>query len=124
MFDLTTARANGTTWDLSLEDDRADFRRVQNREQPELLAGSPPGDDFSSLLNTSVESQEISKLKTERCEPQIRACAQAYKLQMECRSTSFMNIPRIPRAGKCLRFNLLSATRECIALVVPCVAGF
>ena len=50
--DLTTARANGTMWDLSLEDDRAERRRVQNREQPELLAGSPPSDDFSSLLST------------------------------------------------------------------------
>ena len=54
--DLATARANGTMWDLSLEDDKAELRRVQNREQPELLAGSPPSDDFSSLLNTCVES--------------------------------------------------------------------
>ena len=51
---------------LSLEDDRAELRRVQNREQPELLAGSPPSDDFNSLLNACVESQEVSKLKTER----------------------------------------------------------
>ena len=80
--DLTTARASGTMWDLSLEDDRAELRRVQNREQPELLAGSPPSDDFNSLLNTCVESQEISSLKTERSEPQIRACVQAYKLQV------------------------------------------
>ena len=35
--DLTTARANGTMWDLSFEDDRAELRRVKNREQPELL---------------------------------------------------------------------------------------
>ena len=35
--DLTTARANGTMWDLSLEDDRAELRRVQNREQPQRL---------------------------------------------------------------------------------------
>ena len=46
--DLTTARANGTMWDLSLEDDKAELRRVQNREQPELLVGSPPSDEFSS----------------------------------------------------------------------------
>ena len=52
--DLTTARANGTMWDFCLEDDRAELRRVQNREQPELLAGSPPSDDFNSLLNTCV----------------------------------------------------------------------
>ena len=39
--DLTTARANGTKWDLSLEDDRAELRRVQDQEHPELLAGSP-----------------------------------------------------------------------------------
>ena len=83
VVDLTTARTNGTMWNLSLEDDRAELRRVLNREQPELLAGSPPSDDFSSSLNTCVESQEISKLKTERIEPQIRACVQACKLQME-----------------------------------------
>ena len=47
--DLTTARANGTMWDLSLEDDRAELRRVQNREELELLAGSPPSDDFSRV---------------------------------------------------------------------------
>ena len=75
--DLTTAKDNGTMWDLSLEDDRA------KREQPELLAGRPPSDGFSSLLNTCVKPQEISKLKTERIEPRIRACVQAYKLQME-----------------------------------------
>ena len=57
--DLTTARATRTMWDLSLEDDKAELRRVQNREQPELLAGSSPSDDF-----TCVESQESSKLKT------------------------------------------------------------
>ena len=42
--DLTTARANGTMWDRIPEDDRAELRRVQNREQPELLVGSPPID--------------------------------------------------------------------------------
>ena len=83
--DLTTARANGTMWDLSLEDDKAELRRVQNREQPELLVGSPPSDEFSSLLNTCAETREISKLKTEKIEPQIRACVQRYKLQMEMR---------------------------------------
>ena len=82
--DLTTARANGTMWDLSLEDDRAELRRVQNREQPELLVGSPPSDEFSSLLNAcGSAAQEISKLKTEKIEPQISACVQSYKLQME-----------------------------------------
>ena len=70
-------------WDLSFEDDRAELRRVQNREHPELLAGNPPSDGFSSLLNTCAEPREISKLKTERNEPQIRACTQAYKLQIE-----------------------------------------
>ena len=61
--DLTTARANGTMWDLSLEDDKAELRRVQNREQPELLVGGPPSDEFSSLLNTCVEAREVSKLR-------------------------------------------------------------
>ena len=57
---LTTARANGTTWDFSLEYDTAELQRVQNREQPALLAGSPPGDDFSSLLNTCVWNHKKS----------------------------------------------------------------
>ena len=61
--DFTTARANGTMWDLSLEDDKAELRRVQNREQPELLVGSPSSDDFSSSLSTRA-AREISKLKT------------------------------------------------------------
>ena len=37
--DLTTARANGTMWDFSLEDDKAELRRIQNLEQPELFFG-------------------------------------------------------------------------------------
>ena len=40
----------------------------------------------------------------------------------KCRSTSFMNIPRIPRAGRCQRFNLLSKIRQCTASMVRCVA--
>ena len=80
--DLTIARANGTMWDLSLEDDKAELRRVQNREQPELLVGSPSTDEFSSLVSTRA-AREITKLKTEKIEPQIRACVQSYKLQME-----------------------------------------
>ena len=86
--DLTIARTKRTMWDLSLEDDKAELRRVQNREQPELLVGSPPSDEFSSLLNTCAEAREISKLKTEKIEPQIRACVQSYKLQMEIENTS------------------------------------
>ena len=72
-------------WNLSLEDDKAELRRVQNREQPELLFGSPPSDEFSSLFTTCTEAREISKLRTEKIEPQIRACVQSYKLQMEMR---------------------------------------
>ena len=57
--DLTTASANGTMWDVSLEDDRAELRRVQNREQPEFLAGSPPSDDFRGITrNQQVENRE------------------------------------------------------------------
>ena len=81
--ELTTARANGSMWDLSLEDDIAELRRVQDREHPELLARTPPNDDYSSLLNACAEPREISKSRTERIEPQIRTCVQAYKLQME-----------------------------------------
>ena len=61
--DLTTARPDGTMWDFSLEDDRAELQPVQDREQPELLVGSPPSDEFSSLLNTCAEAREISKFE-------------------------------------------------------------
>ena len=83
--DVTTARANGTMWDvtsaLKMTEQNSDECSIEN-SPPEFLAGSPSSDDFNSLLNTCVESQEISKLKTERIEPQIRTCVQAYKLQM------------------------------------------
>ena len=119
--DLTTARANGTMLDLSLKDDRAELRRVQNREQPELLAESPPGDDFSSLLKTCVESQEISKLKKGRIEPQIRACVQSCKLQMEMQKHFVHEHPKDSSSWEMPEVNSLSATRECTALTLRCV---
>ena len=59
--DLTTARANGTMWDLSLEDDKAERRRIQNREQPGLRLGSPSSDEFSSFWSTRAarENQQV-----------------------------------------------------------------
>ena len=47
----TTARANGTMWDLALKmtEQNSDDCRIES--SPELLAGSPPSDDLSSLLN-------------------------------------------------------------------------
>ena len=93
-MDLTTARANGTMWDLSLENDKGETRRVQNREQSELLVGSPSSDEFPSLLSTRA-AREISKLKAEKIEPQIRACAQSYKLQMEMQKHFVHEHPKV-----------------------------
>ena len=63
--DLTTARANGTMWDLSLEDDKAELRRMQNRERSGLLVGSPSSDEFfffvehaCSTRNQQIENKE------------------------------------------------------------------
>ena len=121
--DLTTARANGTMWDLSLEDDKAELRRNQNREQPELLVGSPSTDEFSSLLSTRA-AREISKLKTEKIEPQIRACVQSYKLQMEMqkhfvhehpKDSSSWEMPEVQSPHQLFQ--------ECTASMVQCVAG-
>ena len=105
--DLTTARANGTMWDLSLEDDRAELRRVQDRDHPELLAGSPPSDDFASLSNTHAEPREISKFKQRELSHRSELVCKPTSCRCKCGSTSFMNIPKIPRAAKCLRFNPL-----------------
>ena len=55
-MDLTTARANGTMWDLSLEDEKSKLSRVQNREQPELRVGSQSSVEFSSFRNTCAEA--------------------------------------------------------------------
>ena len=79
----TAVRANGTMWALNLEDHKSELRRLQNRELPELLAGSPPRDDFSSLLNASLKPEEINAMRTQKIEPQIITCVQACKLQME-----------------------------------------
>ena len=50
-------------------------------QQPALLAGNPPSDDFSSLLSTCVKCEEISTMKTEKIEPLITTSVQACKLQ-------------------------------------------
>ena len=105
--DLTTARANGAMWDFSLEDDRAELRRVQNREQPELLARSPPSDEFSSLLNTCVEAREVCKLRTEKIEPQIRAYEESYKLQMEMRRHFVHEHPEVSSSWEMLEVQSL-----------------
>ena len=54
--DLTVVRADGTIWDFSREDDKVDLRRLQHREQSELLAGSPPSYDFSSFVESVCET--------------------------------------------------------------------
>ena len=108
--DLTTARANGTMWDLSLEDDKAELRRVQNREQPELLVGSPSSDEFSSLLSTRAATVQS-------------LCTELHVAGGNAKNTLFMDIRKIPVRGRCLRFNPSSMTRECTASMVQCVAG-
>ena len=119
--DLTTVRANRTMWDLRSEDDKAELRRAQNREQPELLARSPMTSIpcwtrvWNHKKSASWKQRESSRRSELVCNP--TSC------RWKCRNTSFVNIPKIPWAGKCLRFNPLSATRECTALMVRCVAG-
>ena len=98
--DLTTARANGTMWDLSLENDKAELRRIQNREQSELLLGSPSSDEFSSLLSTRA-AREISKLKTGKLSHRSELVYKATSSRWACKNTLFMNIPKIPVRGRC-----------------------
>ena len=104
--DLTTAKSNGTMWDLSVKDDKAELRRVQNLEQPEHLAGSALSDEFSSL-SKRAESREISKLKTENIEPQINICVQAYKLQMEMQKHFVHEHPKDSASSKMLEVQSL-----------------
>ena len=53
-------------------------------EQPELLAGCPPSDDFFFVEHVPEITGKTNKFKKkQRIEPQIRACVQAYLLQME-----------------------------------------
>ena len=80
---------------------------MQKREQPELLTGSPPSDDFDSLLNTCVKPLEISKLSAERIEPQIRACVQFYKLHMEMQKRFVHEHPKDSPSWKTLEVQSL-----------------
>ena len=132
--DLTAAIADGTVWDVSLQDDRTELRRLQNRERSDLLAGSLPGDDFSSLLSTLEKPEEISTMRTERIEPQIRTCVQAYKLQMEMQKHFIHEHPNNSTSWRMLKVQFLAsdppnnehsspATRKCTALLVRRVAG-
>ena len=58
-------------------------------------------------MNMCVESQEISKLKTERIEPQIRTCVQAYKLQMEMQKHFVHEHPKDSTSWKMLEVQSL-----------------
>ena len=58
----------------------SDECRIENNLN--FLWRSPSSNEFSSLWSTHA-AREISKLKTEKIEPQIRDCVQSYKLQME-----------------------------------------
>ena len=111
--DLTTARANGTMWDLSLEDDKAELRRVQNREQPELLA---PSDEFPSLWNPCAEAREVSKLRTEKIEPQIRELL--YRVT-SCKRKHFVHEhPEVSSSWEMPEVQSSSMTQECTASMV------
>ena len=92
------------------------FDKLQNRELPEPLAGRPPSDDFSSLLNTCLTPEE-TRCRQRNCATDQTSC------KWRCKSISPVNIPRIPRAGKCTKFNLLPATRDGATLMLQCVAG-
>ena len=119
---LTAARANGTMWELSLEDDRTELRRLQNREQHELLVGSPPSGDFSSM-STCMKLQELCTMKAERIEAHIRTSVQAYKLQMEMQKHLIHEHLKDAASWRMPEVQFLPATRECTALMVRCVAG-
>ena len=70
----------------------SDECRIENSLN--FLWESPPSDEFSSLLNTCAEAREVSKLRTEKIEPQIRACVQSSKLQMEMRKNFVHEHPK------------------------------
>ena len=52
-------------------------------------------------------AREISKLKTERIEPQIRACVQSYKLQMEMQEHFVHEHPKDSTSWEMLEFQSL-----------------
>ena len=64
-----------------MTEQNSDECRIEN--SPNFLREVRQVTTLSSLLSTRAEPREISKLKTEKIEPQIRACVQSYKLQME-----------------------------------------
>ena len=118
--DLTTARANGTMWDLSLEDDKAELRRVQNQEITSCGKPIKRRVFFFVEHECSTRNQQIENRKLSHRSELVYI---ATNCRWKCKNTSFMNIPRILVRGRCLKFNLSSMTRECTASMVQCVAG-
>ena len=70
-------------WDLSLEDDRAELRRVQDREHPNFLREVRQVTTFLLLLNTCAEPRDISKLKQRELSHRSELLCKPTRLQME-----------------------------------------
>ena len=81
--DLSTQRSGGEFWDLSRQEDREELERLQEKEAPELLTGSPPCTDFCRLLHLKLTKEEIEQRQRERGRPFVETSVAAYRRQLD-----------------------------------------
>ena len=76
------------------------------------------------LCWTRVQKREKSAdWKQRKLSHRSKLVYRATNCKWKCENTSFMDIPKFPVLGRCLRFNPSSMTQECIASMVRCAAG-
>ena len=84
--DLTTRRPDGEMWDLTRPEDEKVLEKLQEKETPKLLIGSPPCTDFCGLLRLRHSKEEIrarQERKPDGGKEHVRRAVRAYKRQLD-----------------------------------------
>ena len=80
--DLATRKANGEFWDLTKEPDCEELERIQAREQPRLVIGSPPCATLCPWLRVRQTEKEVEERQRREGEPHVRTAVDAYWRQL------------------------------------------
>ena len=84
VVDLTTKKADGEHWDLSRQRDEEELARLQEKERPKFVVGSPPCTDFCKLLHLNPHTRDtIAERQEQGGKPHMRVAARAYWRQLE-----------------------------------------
>ena len=95
-MDLRTMRDDGTPWDFSTKEHRHDARRLQPKDKPTWIIGSPPCPPFS-IWNVGINFKKMDPSRVaamiEGGQSHLRFCAELYKKQVNA-GRHFLDVHR------------------------------